>query len=77
MSKRGKYKTSITNRQREVLEYMREYFLRNDQLPPRSTVSDHFGWASPNAADEHMGRLRAKGYLGLNENGKYKFSRGA
>lgn len=58
-----------------VLRYMREFFDRNDQLPPAWIVSEHMGWISPNAAATHFTRLERAGLIERNEVGKYRFRR--
>ncbi len=58
-----------------VLRYMREFFERNDQLPPMEFISAHMGWASPNAAATHVARLERAGLIERNEVGKCRFRR--
>lgn len=59
-----------------VLRYMREFFERNDQLPPMESIREHMGWASQNAATTHVARLERAGLIERNEVGKYRFRRG-
>jgi sulfur relay (sulfurtransferase) DsrC/TusE family protein len=63
------------NRAQDVLAYMREFFVANDQLPPARMVADKFGWASENAAYTHISSLVKTGHLERNEAGKYRFTR--
>jgi SOS-response transcriptional repressor LexA len=65
----------LTARQRQVLDFMRDFHVRNDQLPPMSAISKHFGWKSDNAAKTFADILEAKGYIEKNEVGKYRFTR--
>lgn len=58
-----------------VYGYMREFFGRNDQLPPMEMVRDHMGWASANAALGHIRKLEGLGLIERNEAGKYRFTR--
>jgi hypothetical protein len=61
--------------QQKTLDYLRTYFLTNDQLPPMAYVKEHFGWVSNNMAFGQYESLMAKGYLEKNDNGKYRFVR--
>ena len=71
-------KARLTARQKQVFDYLVDYFKRNDQLPPAEAIRAHFGWAGHNAAVEHMQRLERKGYIERNETGnKYRFCREA
>jgi repressor LexA len=58
----------LTTRQREVLAFLCE-FLRTHQMPPtRRDIARHFGFASENAAQEHLEALERKCYIVLREN---------
>lgn len=66
----------LSFRQKQVFDYLVDYFKRNDQLPPSEAIRAHFGWLSQNAAVEHMQRLERAGYIERNETGnKYRFCR--
>jgi repressor LexA len=53
----------LTDRQREVLEYIR-HAMREDGRPPTvREISDHFGFRSPKAASDHLTALERKGYI--------------
>ena len=67
----------LTGRQQQVLEFMREFFAENDQLPPVKVISDHFGWKSANAAQQHIERLVSLRRLEANAVGKLRFVREA
>ena len=55
----------LTERQKQVLEFIRRC-IRRDGLPPtRAEIMDHFGFASPNAAQCHLQALESKGFLEL------------
>ena len=58
-----------------VYGYLREFFGRNDQLPPMESVRDHMGWASNNAVLGHVRKLEELGMIERNEVGKYRFTR--
>ena len=67
-------KEQLTDRQLEVLVFMREFFRENDQLPPQKAIGEKFGKTS--VAGEHFQRvLSDKGYIELNAVGKYRFAR--
>jgi SOS-response transcriptional repressor LexA len=61
-------------RQAQVLEFARAFYLENDQLPPTHVIAAHFGWASENAAYEHLEALARRGFLQRNAVGKWKFT---
>lgn len=64
----------MTDKQVEVLLYLWNFYEKNDQLPPVTTVAKHFGFASGNGAQDHITALVRKGWLEPNEAGRYKFS---
>ena len=64
-----------TERNLDVLNFMREFFAENDQLPPMEHIADHFGWSSPMAAQSHINALVKHGLIERNACGKYRFSR--
>lgn len=65
----------LTARQQQVLDFLRAFYAKNDQLPPARSICDHFGWKSDNAAQTFTSILEAKGYIEKNEVGKYRFTR--
>lgn len=65
----------LTKKQEEVYDFMFHFFEENDQIPPMAEIADHFGWASPNAANEHVLRIRDAGWIEHNAVGKYRFTR--
>lgn len=64
-----------TERSLQVLAFMREFLAENDQLPPACAIAKHFGWASANAAQEHINSLRGHGLVETNACGKLRFVR--
>lgn len=58
----------------EVLAYMREFFLANDQLPPVSRIASYFGM-NVAGADWHIKALLRFGRLERNAVGKLRFAR--
>lgn len=65
----------LTKRQMEVLNFMKHYFMENDQLPTCQAIADRFGWASPNAAKTMQTALEVRGWIEKNAAGKYRFVR--
>lgn len=55
--------TDLTERQEQILDYV-ERCIENGLPPTRAEIAAHFG-IRPNAAQEHLERLQAKGRLTL------------
>ena len=72
----GKRLTELTPPQRAILEFMREFFLENDQTPPVSIVAQRFG-LTVNGAHWHLAEMGRKGALEKNAAGRWRFARGA
>jgi repressor LexA len=54
----------LTPRQDEILTFVRTRILGG--LPPtRAEIALHFGFRSPNAAEDHLRALQRKGFLTL------------
>ncbi len=53
----------LTDRQAEVLEYVRFHTARHGAPPTVREVAGHFGFKSPKAASDHLEALLRKGYL--------------
>lgn len=68
-------KTQLTPKQHAVLDFMREFFRENDQLPPTKVISSHFGWKSANSAQLHVEQLVRLRRLEANAVGKLRFVR--
>lgn len=57
--------TRLTDRQGEILDFIREC-IRTHGLPPtRAEIARHFGFKSPNAAEDHLRALRRQGFIEL------------
>lgn len=57
--------TRLTERQGEILDFIRQC-IREKGLPPtRAEIAQHFGYASPNAAEDHLRALKRKGFIEL------------
>ena len=53
----------ITDRQLEVLSFIKSYIKRVGIPPSRLDITEFFGWNSKNAAQDHLIFLEKKGYL--------------
>ena len=53
----------LTSRQREVLEFVREWRSRKGKMPSTREIQRHFGFASQTAAVNHLKALERKGFL--------------
>jgi repressor LexA len=54
----------LTPQQARVLAYIRQRILEG--MPPtRSEISKHFGWRSPNSAEDHIKALCRKGAIAM------------
>lgn len=59
--------TSLTARQREILDFIRDTVESEGRPPTRAEVCTAFGFRSPNAAESHLRALAAKGAILLEE----------
>lgn len=59
--------TNLTNRQREILDFIRQTLETEGRPPTRAEVCLAFGFRSPNAAESHLRALAAKGAILLEE----------
>ena len=55
--------TLLTQRQREVLEFVREWRSRKGKMPSTREIQRHFGFASQTAAVNHLKALGRKGFI--------------
>ena len=53
----------LTNRQRAVLQFIREYQEVRGKPPTVREIQAHFGYRSPNSARSHLAALEHKGAL--------------
>lgn len=53
----------LTAKQAAVLAFMIEFQAENDNMPTMPVIARHFGYASPNAANEHIQALVRAGWL--------------
>lgn len=64
--------TDLTDRQREVYDYLRKFWQENSFPPTCRDIVEHFGFSGPTAAVCHLKALAKKGYIELTP----KLSRG-
>jgi repressor LexA len=53
----------LTPRQAEILELLRTHLRETGFPPTRAEIAAHFGFSSPNAAEEHLRALERKGVI--------------
>lgn len=53
----------FTERQQEILDFIREQQTTRGITPSRAEIQEHFGFASPNAVREHLRALERKGAI--------------
>lgn len=53
----------LTRRQAEILELLRTHLRETGFPPTRAEIAAHFGFSSPNAAEEHLRALERKGAI--------------
>lgn len=75
-ARRRPKESRMTYRQTEVMKFMKDFLARNDEVPPMWAIAAHFGWASANAASEHVAALARLGVVERNEIGNWRFVRG-
>lgn len=67
----------LTDRQKEVFDFMVEYFLINHSMPTMNVIARHFNFKSDNAGFEHVKAICRKGFLKRTRNGErsaYEFT---
>lgn len=55
----------LTKRQQEIFDFIIECLSSNGAPPTRVEIADHFGFKSPNAAEDHLKALDKKGHIEL------------
>lgn len=59
----------LTDRQCEVLDFINRFRSREQCNRTCAEIAEHFGWASANAANEHLQALKRKGALMYRDGG--------
>lgn len=57
----------LTDRQREILEFLRCFIEKYGYPPTRYEIAQGFGFKSMNASQQHLEALQAKGYILMSE----------
>jgi len=55
----------LTKRQQEIFDFILECMANNGAPPTRVEIAEHFGFRSPNAAEDHLKALHKKGHIEL------------
>jgi len=55
----------LTKRQQEIFDFILECMTDNGAPPTRVEIANHFGFRSPNAAEDHLKALDKKGHIEL------------
>ena len=55
----------LTKRQQEIFDFILECMADNGAPPTRVEIASHFGFRSPNAAEDHLKALHKKGHIEL------------
>jgi repressor LexA len=55
--------SDLTPRQAEILDLLRSHLRETGFPPTRAEIAAHFGFSSPNAAEEHLRALERKGAI--------------
>lgn len=55
----------LTKRQQEIFDFILECMAANGAPPTRVEIAEHFGFRSPNAAEDHLKALDKKGHIEL------------
>jgi repressor LexA len=53
----------LTDRQQQILDFIRDHHAFRGIAPSRAEIQQHFGFASPNAVADHLKALERKGVL--------------
>lgn len=61
---------SLTDTQREILEYLLQYQEENGRTPSGPEIADEFGYSQPRTAYEHLRLIEKKGYLDITQPSK-------
>ena len=56
---------TLTNRQKEIFEFIKSKISDEGYPPTRMEISKFFGFKSPNAAEDHLKALKKKGFINI------------
>lgn len=56
---------ALTDRQQSVLDYIKGFIAERGFPPTRAEIAKHFQFRSPNAAEDHLRLLAAKGAVSI------------
>ena len=54
---------TLTQRQSEILQLIKDFISETGMPPTRADIAKHFGFRSPNAAEDHLRALERKGAI--------------
>ena len=54
---------ALTRRQKQILDYLKEFIHQNGYAPSFAEISEEFGYTSLATVHEHLSNLEAKGYI--------------
>jgi repressor LexA len=57
--------SDLTDKQAKVLQFLKDHLSQHGRPPTRQEIADHFEFKSPNAAEDHLRRMVAKGFIVL------------
>ena len=60
-----KRKHILTAEQQAVLNFIKAYIIEHQRPPTKSSVADHMGWSSTNAASFTLNKLASEKYISL------------
>lgn len=55
--------SALTDKQAEVMDFIRDYFSQYDNFPSTRQITRAFGWGSQSASVGHLRALAAKGHI--------------
>ncbi|MBI5800624.1 MAG: repressor LexA [Verrucomicrobia bacterium] len=55
--------SELTNRQRQIVEFIQRSRERSGMVPTQQEIADHFAFRSTNAVRQHLRLIRQKGFL--------------
>jgi repressor LexA len=58
----------LTEKQEEVLAFIKAHIKDVGWPPTRIEICDYFNWSSPNSAQRHLELLENKGVIAVNKN---------